>query len=218
MITLLDHIELNSEQKEIGTVIWLHGLGADGTDFLPVAKELRLPLRFVFPHAPVMPVTINNGYKMRAWYDIYSLGTQDHPVDQKGIDISVRALEKLIEHETQRGTPIEKIVLAGFSQGAVIALTTGLQYPKKLAGIIALSGYLPFEESIIKKFNGHIIPVFIGHGIQDEVVPFFLGQKIRDTLTTHQYPVTWHDYPMSHSVCMDEIRDIRQWLEKVYSI
>lgn len=156
---------------------------------------------------------------MRAWYDIYSLGTHHHRVDKEGILRSVKALETIIEHEVQRGIPADKIVLAGFSQGAVIALTTGLCYPKKLAGIIALSGYLPLADEVIEtsKKVGHIIPIFAAHGTEDTIVPYVLGKKINDVLQDNHYPITWHDYPMAHGVCMDEVRDIKQWLEKIFN-
>ncbi len=220
--SLLPYIETTPKINVIGSVIWLHGLGADGNDFKPIVPELNLPanlpLRFIFPHAPLQPVTINNGYVMRAWYDIVSLKIDEH-ADQKGIQNSVRQLERLIENEEKRGIPAEKIVLAGFSQGAVIALATGLCFTRKLAGILALSGYLPHAEQVIAKASpaNQATPIFIGHGTEDTIVPFFLGHTTYETLKKHAYQVSWHSYPMPHSVCASEIKDISDWLQAVFN-
>lgn len=214
---LLETIEVNPQTTPIASVIWLHGLGADGNDFLPIIDEMNLPhdlpVRFIFPNAPLMPVTINNGYVMRAWYDIVSLEIDNH-ADHSGISRSTEQLQHLINNEVARGVPTEKIILAGFSQGAVIALTTGLTYPKPLAGILALSGYLPFADKIFQNasINNKNTPIFLAHGTQDPVVPFFLGQSTQQLLAQHHYPVSWHSYPMPHSVCMEEISDIKNWL------
>jgi phospholipase/carboxylesterase len=214
----LEMIEMNPSTKATATVIWLHGLGADGNDFAPIVPELQLPnhlgVRFVFPYAPMQAVTINNGYIMRAWYDIVSMEVARH-ADQRGIATSVAQINQLIEREEQLGIPSERIILAGFSQGAVIALTAGMTYQKKLAGIIALSGYLPGSDQIIQQsaIANKSIPIFLAHGTEDPVVPFFLGQMTHEILTKHQYSVDWHSYPMPHSVCMQEIKDIGLWLK-----
>jgi len=221
MNTRLDCIEINPPVKEVGTVIWLHGLGADGSDFVPIVPELNLPdelpLRFVFPHAPERPVTINNGYVMRAWYDIYSL-TSNHRADEEGVMESIKFVETLIEHEIQRGIPAEKIVLAGFSQGAVVALATGLRYSKSLAGILALSGYLANAEKTLAEASAanFITPIFVAHGTEDTVVPYMLGLQLSDVLQRNKYKISWHSYPMGHSVCKEEIGDMAEWLQKVF--
>ncbi len=219
---LLSCIEINPESPAIGSIIWLHGLGADGNDFAPIVRELnvaeRLPLRFVFPHAPMRAVTINSGYVMRAWYDIVSMNIDSH-ADQAGIDESVYQLKQLIENEINLGIPSEKIILAGFSQGAVIALTTGLTFSEKLGGLLALSGYLPNAEQtlqILAPANKNI-PIFLGHGTDDNVVPFSLGEKVYSALKHHKQPVSWHSYAMSHSVCYEEIQDIAKWLIDIFA-
>jgi len=218
---LLPSVEINPQTSPLGSVIWLHGLGADGNDFAPIVPELKLPsdlpLRFVFPHAPLRPVTINNGYVMRAWYDILSL-TIEHHADLSSIDASTKKLHELIQHEETLGIAPEKIILAGFSQGAVIALTTGLTYSQPLGGILALSGYLPHGEQIMKQAisTNQSTPIFLGHGIEDSVVPYQLGENTYHLLQKNKYPVNWHPYQMSHSVCAEEINDIANWLKKIY--
>lgn len=217
----LECIELNPKIAPIGSVIWLHGLGADGNDFVPIVPELQLsnelPLRFIFPNAPEMPVTINNGYVMRAWYDIVSLSINQRS-DETGILKSVSLINDLIENEEKRGVPANKIVLAGFSQGAVIALTAGLSFQKQLAGIIALSGYFPHADKVLANVvtENKSIPIFLAHGVQDPVVPFMLGTMARDLLEQHHYNVSWHQYAMPHSVCGEEIVDIGMWLRGVF--
>lgn len=221
MKTTPDAIEINPANKEIGSVIWLHGLGASGEDFVPIVPELNLPndlpLRFVFPHAPMRPVTINNGYVMPAWFDIYSMN-RDHRVDEEGIQESVTFVEELIARELQRGMPAEKITLAGFSQGAAIALAAGLRYSKSLAGILALSGYLPGAEKILSEATAvnYTTPIFIAHGTEDPVLPYSLGLELSDMLQRNKYLISWHSYPMPHSVCHEEIGDIAEWLRKIY--
>lgn len=221
MLDILPNIEINPTKSPIGSVIWLHGLGADGNDFVPIVPELNLPescpLRFVFPNAPSIPVTINNGYIMPAWYDITSLSL-DQRADQAGILKSVGQVQQLVEREEKLGIPADKIILAGFSQGAVIALTTGLTFPKRLGGILALSGYLPQPEVVMQKADplNKATPIFLGHGIQDPVVPLFLGEAINQILTAHHYSVSWHRYMMAHSVCATEIKDIGVWLGKIF--
>ncbi|EKD55145.1 MAG: hypothetical protein ACD_60C00025G0042 [uncultured bacterium] len=197
-------------------VIWLHGLGADGHDFIPIVPELTalIPhsLRFVFPHAPLMPVTINNGAIMRAWYDIASFEI-NRPADHAGIKQSIKKLHQLIEQEEKSGIPIEKIILAGFSQGAVIALTAGLTFPKPIAGIIALSGYLPPFILTSERVKHTSIPIFLGHGQEDPIVPYALGEMSYETLKNEHYEkISWHHYPMPHSVCAEEIQDIAKWI------
>lgn len=221
-MTEISCIEINPKQSAIGSVIWLHGLGADGNDFVPIVPELNLgdnfPIRFIFPNAPLMPVSVNNGYVMPAWFDIYSMSI-DQRIDVEGMQRSVKLLEQLIEKEIKLGTPADKIILAGFSQGAVIALTTGLQYAKKLAGIIALSGYLPFAEKLLSSKaskDNQTTPIFIGHGTDDPIVPIVLGETIGAILKKYNYPVSWHNYSMAHSVCMEEIQDIGNWIKKCF--
>lgn len=218
-MTLLETIELNPSEQPIATIIWLHGLGADGNDFVPIIEALQLPkslpLRFIFPNAPLQPVTINNGYVMRAWYDIISLQVDNH-ADEKGIAHSISAIQALIANEETRGVPSERIFLAGFSQGAVIALMTALTFPQKLAGVIALSGYLPFVGSFFTQLTAinKNIPILLAHGTNDNVVPFFLGKATQNTLMKYDYAVEWHEYTMPHSVCPEEIADISQWLQR----
>lgn len=220
-LPLLPCIEINPQSPAVGAVIWLHGLGADGNDFAPIVPELKranqTPLRFIFPHAPSIPVTINNGYVMPAWYDITSMSINQR-VDLAGVHASVKQLENLIQRENDRGIPTDKIVLAGFSQGAVIALTTGLHSSKRLAGIMALSGYLPSTEKLAAaaKSANQPTPIFIGHGTGDAVVPVMLGKFSYDALSKLGYNVSWHQYAMQHSVCAEEINDIDQWLEKIF--
>lgn len=202
------------------SVIWLHGLGADGNDFVPIVPELHLPsslsVRFIFPHAPIMPVTLNNGYEMRSWFDIYSL-SRESEVDMQGITASIGTVNQLIAAEVARGIPTQNIVLAGFSQGGVIALLAGLSYPKQLGGILALSTYLPISPVILQNANAanRQIPIFIAHGTQDPVLPYALGEGTAAFLRQAHYPISWHSYPMPHSVCPDEIKDISDWLQTV---
>lgn len=202
------------------SVIWLHGLGADGHDFEPVAETLEFThkthTRFVFPHAPVRPVTINNGMAMRAWYDIRRMSI-DEAQDAAGIRTSAAAIEQLIAAEAARGIPTGHIVLAGFSQGGAIALHTGLRYGERLAGIMALSTYLPLRDTFEAErhsANQHT-PIFMGHGIRDNVVPESLGRATCKQLEQLGYAVEWHEYPMEHSVSLDEITDIGHWLERI---
>lgn len=216
----LSCIEINPGISATKTVIWLHGLGADGSDFAPIVSELHLPdtpgIRFVFPHAPIMPVTLNNGYEMRAWFDIYDLSI-DSKIDKTGISKSVQMLEALIMQEEAKGITSDNIILAGFSQGAVIALTTGLGYPKPLAGMMALSGYLPLADEVLKNASGinRETPIFIAHGTEDPIVPYALGKATYDTLKEAGYHAAWHSYAMPHAVCAEEVRDISLWLQSI---
>jgi len=212
-------VELETGQDPSGSVIWLHGLGADGHDFEPIVPELRLPeslsLRFVFPHAPVRPVTINNGIAMRAWYDIVSLD-RGGPVDEAGITDSSAILDALIDREEQRGISAKRIVVAGFSQGGAIAINTALRSTRRLAGLMALSSWLALPGVLEGDTLDNSMPVFIGHGQFDPMVPLQYGRMSADKLIEAGFGVEWHDYPMAHAVCADEINDIRVWFLSVY--
>ncbi len=219
MSDLLPAIEIETRPDPVHAVIWLHGLGADGNDFVPIVEELALPplgIRFVFPHAPMRPVTINGGFVMRAWYDI---AYQDLVMreDEAGIRQSQELVEQLIARERTRGVPMDNIVLAGFSQGGVIALQTGLRQSERLAGVMSLSAYLPLTGLVEKERNAanQGMPVFLGHGTADNIVALSLGLSTRDTLLKLGYDVGWHQYPMAHSVCPMELRDIGNWLSRV---
>lgn len=215
---MLDCVELTTGDRPRWSVIWLHGLGADGNDFAPIVPELvrkHWPaMRFVFPHAPVRPVTINGGARMRAWYDILNLSL-DQRADEEGVRQSIAEVEQLIARERDRGVPPSRLLLAGFSQGSAIALATGLRRERSLAGVIALSGYLPLAGKTEAEATeaGKTTPVFMGHGRQDPVVVPALGQRSRDALTALGVPVQWRDYPMPHSVCAAEIADIADWID-----
>ena len=213
----LPHVELVTGADPTGTVIWMHGLGADGWDFVPIVREIPLPedlaLRFVFPHAPVRPVTINNGMEMRAWYDIAMNDISREP-DERSIRESQGMVEELITRESQRGIDPDRIVLAGFSQGGVIALQAGLRYRAPLAGIIALSTYLALEESLDAEAQAanREVPILMAHGTQDQVIPVQLAERSRDALTRRGYQVDWQSYPMPHSVCAEEVEEIGEFL------
>ena len=202
-----------------GSVIWLHGLGADGHDFEPIVPELRLPpelgLRFVFPHAPVRPVTLNGGMAMRAWYDIFSLD-RGGPVDEQGIRESAAMLDGLIAREQERGVAADRIAIAGFSQGGAIALHAALRCSEKLAGVMGLSTYIPLRDSFDAEVTASDLPIFMAHGTLDPVVPMMLGRDAADLLINHGFNVEWHDYPMAHAVCAEEINDIRAWLLSIF--
>ena len=219
MAEQLQTIEIETRPKPSHSVIWLHGLGADGNDFVPIVQELSLPplgIRFVFPHAPMRPVTINGGFVMRAWYDI---AYQDLALkeDETGLRQSQKSIEELIAREESRGVPANRIVIAGFSQGGVISLQTGLRQPKRLGGIMSLSAYLPLAAKVTNERNAanNDVPIFLGHGIADNIVPLPLGTASRDQLIKLGYGVDWHQYPMMHSVCAEELEDISAWLTRV---
>lgn len=221
--TYLSCIEIEPTGPAERCIIWLHGLGADGNDFVPIVPELHLPhdlgIRFIFPHAPIMPVTINNGYEMRAWYDIASLDIDaNRTIDMKTIVQSKESVELLIEREMTRGIVSENIILAGFSQGAVIALITGLSLPLPLAGLIALSGYLPSAKQTLQKASKANLkkPIFMAHGTLDTIVPFMAGKAASIELAQAQYDVTWHAYPIPHSVSPEEIRDLANWIKTIW--
>ena len=212
----METIEIESGSNPQAAVIWLHGLGADGHDFEPIVPELRLSkaVRFVFPHAPVRPVTINNGMRMRAWYDIFQFG--GGPEDEKGVRESEGLLSKLIEAQKGKGIQPAKIVLAGFSQGGAIVLQTGLRYPERLAGIMALSTYLPLQEKISEASQpNRDVPIFMAHGTYDDIIPLRRAEQSRDLLVKNGFAVDWRTYPMPHSVCPEEIGHISQFLLRI---
>ena len=218
-------VEIEPTNTARGAVIWLHGLGADGHDFEPIVPELRIPatvpLRFVFPHAPLRPVTLNGGMTMRAWYDIISLD-RSGPQDEKGIRESASSVAALIEREKGRGIATDRIVVAGFSQGGAIAMHASLRMGEKLAGLMSLSSWLPLGEAFADEVannpdsQARDLPVFMAHGTFDPVLPISMGQQSRVALQGAGYDVEWHEYPMAHAVCAEEIRDIRSWLLKVF--
>ena len=213
-----DTVEVLTAEDPVGSVIWLHGLGADGHDFEPIVPELQLsvPLRFVFPHAPVRPVTINGGMSMRAWYDIVSFDAEGR-ADADGVRASTALLEALIEREVARGIPAERIVIAGFSQGGAIAINAAMHARRKLAGLMALSTYIAVPGAAVDGAGHRDLPVFMAHGTFDPVLPLAWGRSSAEHLRASGYEVEWHEYPMAHAVCMEEIRDIRAWLLSVYS-
>jgi phospholipase/carboxylesterase len=213
----LETVEVETGPEPDAAIVWLHGLGADGHDFEPLVPELswtgRPAIRYVFPHAPMRPVTINGGMPMRAWYDIVSLTSgRDH--DQRGIADSVNQAARLVRRERQRGIDAARIVVAGFSQGGAIALQLALRYPEKLAGLIALSTYLLLDRRLVAETHeaNRNIPAFVGHGNQDPMVPFQLGERVAERLRGIGCPVEWHSYAMSHAVCPEEVADLSNWL------
>ncbi|MES1929257.1 carboxylesterase [Salinisphaera dokdonensis CL-ES53] len=214
---MLDCIEIEPNGPATASVIWLHGLGADGNDFVPIVDELGLGadhgVRFVFPNAPVRPVTINNGMPMRAWYDIKGMAIADKQ-DAEGIRASADEIEQLIAREGERGIAPERIVLAGFSQGGAIALHAGLRHASPLAGLMALSTYLPLAETLPAEASeaNRGVSILQAHGSQDPVVPMQLGEASRDHMLEAGYDVGWHEYPMQHQVCMPQIATIGRWL------
>ncbi len=216
----LQTIELNPGKPPRATVIVLHGLGADGTDFLPMADELRLgavgPVRYVFPRAPVRPVTINGGHEMRAWYDILGADLVRRE-DEAGLRESMAAVQALLHREVERGVPAHRIVLAGFSQGCAVTLGAGLRHDQRLAGLAGLSGYVPLADTTAAERHAANVstPVFLAHGTNDGVVPMARGSAGRDLLLGLGQPVQWQPYPMEHSVCIEEVRALQQWLLQV---
>jgi phospholipase/carboxylesterase len=217
MTEMLETVEVETGPQPTAAVVWLHGLGADGHDFEPLVPELSWPgapsIRFVFPHAPVRPVTINAGMPMRAWYDIVSLGSgRDH--DQQGIADSVNQVARLVRRERDRGIAAERIVLAGFSQGGAIALQLALRFPEQLAGLIALSTYLLLDQRLAAEAHESNLglPVFVGHGTQDPMVPHRLGEQLAGRLREMGCAVEWRSYAMPHSVCPQEVIDLAAWL------
>jgi phospholipase/carboxylesterase len=216
----LECIEIETAPDPAACVIVLHGLGADGNDFVPVAQELDLaavgPVRFVFPHAPVMPVSVNNGYRMRAWYDILGRDLVQRE-DEAGLRRSLASVQELLAGQKQRGIAAERTVLAGFSQGCAMALLAGVRHGERLAGIVGMSGYLPLASTTAAERSqaNARAPIFMGHGVHDEIVVIERGRASRDTLAGLGYAVEWHEYPMAHSVCAEEIADLNRWLVRV---
>ncbi len=216
---MLDTLELQTQPEVSAAVIWMHGLGADANDFVPIVEELDLSgcpgIRFVFPNAPTMPVTINGGYIMRSWYDIISTDLVRRE-DEAGLRQSQAAIEQLIAREIERGIAVDKIFLAGFSQGCAMTLQAGLRYPQKLGGLICLSGYLPlanlFEAE--RSAANQDTPIFMAHGLVDNVVPLVRAQQSRDLLKQAGYRLDWHEYMMPHSVCTEEVSAISNWLQQ----
>jgi len=222
-MTLLPHITFDTGKHPQHSIIWLHGLGADGEDFLPIAEEMRLPVpvRYIFPHAPMRPVTLNGGFVMRAWYDIYAAAPSgglalesERQQDEAGIRSSQAEIEKLIAQERQRGVKPRNIYLAGFSQGGAIVLHTGLRHSEQLGGVVALSTYLPLSASLAHEAAGTArhMPIFMAHGRSDPIIPFALGRASAQQLRESEHPLEWHEYAMPHSVCQEEVRDIEHWL------
>ena len=220
MADLLETIEIETTTTPAASIVWMHGLGADGNDFVDIVPELRLPadrgVRFVFPHAPMRPVTINGGYVMRAWYDIRDDGGTRRE-DPAGVRASQAAIEALVARERGRGIPASAIVLAGFSQGGAMALHTGLRHPERLAGVMALSCSLPLADTLAAEAAAvnRVVPIFMAHGTHDQMIPKARAQRAYDTLTGLSYKVEWHEYPMPHSVCREEVADIAAWLGQI---
>ena len=218
---LLQTIEQETGTPVAGSVIWLHGLGADGHDFEPIVPELAVDstgLRFVLPHAPVRPVTLNGGIPMRAWFDVLSLD-RGSTQDEEGVRTSETQIRALIRRENERGVPTDRILLAGFSQGGALALHTGLRYPERLAGLIGLSTYLPMHWTVDDESHAanRATPVFMAHGTMDPLVSCAAGETTRDFLVGRGYSVEWQDYPMAHAVCPEEVTHIRSWMTGVFT-
>jgi phospholipase/carboxylesterase len=217
---MLETLEINTGKHIDASIIWLHGLGADGHDFEPIVAALNLAnIRFIFPHAPYRNVTINNGYEMRAWYDLYGM-TLDIEQDEVGIRQSQSEIEALISREKSRGIRPERIVLAGFSQGGAIALHTALRHEEPLAGVLALSTYLPLKAALGDEVHiaNHTLPIFMAHGSFDSVITTAIAQASLQALVKNGYQPIWHEYPMAHSVCDEEINDIRLFLQSILTI
>ena len=215
-----DTVEVTTGENPTGSIIWLHGLGADGHDFEPIVPELRLPaglsLRFVFPHAPVQPVTINGGMEMRSWYDILSFDSEGR-ADRDGVLKSSALLESLIAREIERGIEPDRIVVAGFSQGGAVAIHTALQTEHPIAGLMALSTYMALPEDAENAVSRKNLPIFMAHGSSDPVLQIDWGRSSAGKLTENGFRVDWHEYPMAHAVCQQEIADISHWLSGIYS-
>jgi phospholipase/carboxylesterase len=216
----LETIEIETAPQPAASVIWMHGLGADANDFVPLVPEINLrgalPVRFVFPNAPMIPVTINGGYVMRAWYDILAPNLTMGE-DEAGLRRSQAAIEELIEREKKRGIPAARIVLAGFSQGCAMTLLTGLRYPQRLAGLLGLSGYVPLSGTTAAEASpaNQDVPIFLAHGRVDPVIPLARALESRARLEQLGYPIEWHEYAMPHSVCPQEIADLGAWMRRV---
>ncbi|MEA5097494.1 MAG: carboxylesterase [Burkholderiaceae bacterium] len=217
----LEYEQVETAPNPTVSIIWMHGIGDHGSSFVPLVPEFDLagcpPIRFIFPHAPERPVTANGGYEMRAWFDIFGGFDSDDREDGEGVQQSREFIEELIAQEKARGIATDKIILAGFSQGCAMALETGLCYPEKLGGVIGLSGYIPQLHTFAERYNAanKEVPVFCAHGTADPVVPIWRGQDSVKALTDLGLNVEWHEYPMQHTLCYPEIRDIGNWLRKV---
>jgi len=219
MISTLPHIELETAPNPTASIIWMHGLGADGNDFVPIVDEMELParpLRFIFPHAPVRPVTINGGFMMRAWYDVVS-DDFSRREDEGGVRESQAMIEALIRRENERGICCADIVIAGFSQGGAMALHTGLRYPERFAGVLALSTYVPVPKTLEAEMSqaNRDVPIFMAHGTADPVIPLWLAGSSRQLLERLGYDVQWHEYVMGHSVMWEEVADVSHWLQRI---
>jgi len=218
----LEYIERQNIQGKVpeAVIIWLHGLGADNADFIPLIPELNLAqsVKFVFPNAPMRPITINNGYIMRGWYDILDLGGLHSQIDRAGILDAVEQINALIDLQLKAGFSADKIFLAGFSQGGVISYTTGIMSPHQLGGVLALSCYLPDREDLVTRYTlNKSTPIFAAHGTQDNMVPYPAGIHAYQTLKSNGYNISWYEYPMGHNVCALEIQDMSQWLNRIFS-
>ena len=219
MADLLESLEIETAPNPDAAVVWMHGLGADGHDFEPIVPELRLPattrIRFVFPHAPLRPVTINQGHVMRAWYDVRALAGVRRE-DEAGVRQSARQIEALLARERQRGIAPRRIVIAGFSQGAAMALHVGLRYADRLAGLLALSCYLPLSNTLPTEASpaNRDVPIFWAHGLHDPMIPQAMAEQGRAQLAELGYQIDWHQYPIPHSVSAEEIADVARWLER----
>jgi phospholipase/carboxylesterase len=222
MSELLEHVQIDTADNPQVSVIWLHGLGADGNDFVPIVRELDLSglpgIRFVFPHARTMPITINNGYVMRAWYDITGAELVRRE-DENGLRASQKDVEAFIAREKARGIPASRIILAGFSQGCAMTIQTGLRQTEPLAGMICLSGYVPLSSKLPTERTQESLqtPIFMAHGRHDNVVPFTRAEMSRDLLVSMGYQVEWHEYTMQHSVCLEEVQHLSNFFKKVLS-
>ena len=216
----LQVLEAQTGENPVATILIMHGLGADGRDFIPIAEQLDLssigPVRFLFPSAPEIPVTINGGHVMPAWYDILAADLVRRE-DEAGLRQSQAAIEAIIAHETSRGMPANRIVVAGFSQGCAMALMVGLRHTERLAGIVGMSGYLPLADTVAAERSAanQGTPIFMGHGTHDGVVALPRAQASRDALAALGYTVDWHEYPMEHAVCPQEVADLEAWLLRV---
>jgi phospholipase/carboxylesterase len=220
MSDLLEHIQIETNDNPDIAIIWMHGLGADGNDFVPMVRELDLTglpgIRFIFPHAKTMPVTINNGYVMRSWYDITGLELTRRE-DENGLRASQLDVEAFIAREKARGIPASRIILAGFSQGCAMTIQTGLRHPEQLAGLLCLSGYVPLSAKLATERTDASLatPIFMAHGRYDNVVPFNRAEASRDLLVSLGYQLEWHEYAMQHTLCLEEVQHISAWLKKV---
>jgi phospholipase/carboxylesterase len=216
----LDYLEVKTHSVPDSSVIWLHGLGADGRDFESLASELHLPeklrVHFIFPHAPIQPVSINAGFPMRSWFNIFSLDEHARQ-DEIGIRKSQELIEHIINDVVTKGIPSKRIIIGGFSQGGALALHTALRYPQKLGGAISLSSFLPLADTLTaqRHTTNSSVPIFLGHGTKDSIVPYKFGEMCFRLLKEMQYPVSWHKYEIGHSVNLEEIRDISIWLQEV---